>query len=310
MNCSEVLDMRFYLRRHLLVAGYLILLLSVSGCATLDFFSPKQVEAPGGSDRELMSLADTAFALKKYDDGRKHLQRLINQFPESELVPTARLIVGRTYFDEKRYDEARAEYQRFIELFPQHEQLDEAQYYTALSYFRQIEKVDRDQTMTRKAVKEFRTLISEYRSSQFVPDAQAMLTESQRQLANRELFVGKFYFHRAAYGAAISRFESVLKEFPGFEYDDQALYYLGESLWELEQKEPAKAAFQRLIAEFPDSDMTPQAAKRIGVAFVQNPQRTKPSASFLSNARATMSDTMSELKDSILDSAIWAPALP
>ena len=302
--------MRSYLRRQLFMAGCLILLLSVSGCATLDFFAPKQVEIPAGSDRELMSLADTAFALKEYADGRKHLQRMINQFPESELVPTARLNVGRSYFDEKRYDEARAEYQRFIELFPQHEQLDEAQYYTALSYFRQIEKVDRDQTMTRKAVKEFRTMVSEFRSSQFAPDAQAMLTESQRQLAQRELFVGKFYFHRAAYGAAISRFESVLKEYSGFEYDDQALYYLGESLWELEQKEPAKAAFQRLIAEFPDSDMTPQAAKRIGVAFVQNPRSRKPPASFLSTASATISDTMSELKNAILDSSIWAPALP
>ncbi|HWR21082.1 MAG TPA: outer membrane protein assembly factor BamD [Verrucomicrobiae bacterium] len=302
--------MRSYLRRQLFMAGCLIVLLSVSGCATLDLFSPKQAETPAGSDRELMSQAEAAIALKEYADGRKHLQRLINQFPESELVPTARLSVGRAYFDEKRYDEARAEYQRFIELFPQHEQLDEAQYYTALSYFRQVEKVDRDQTMTRKAVRELRTLISEFRSSPFVPDAQAMLAESQRQLAHRELFVGKFYFHREAYGAAISRFESVLKEHQGSEYDDQALYYLGESLWELEQKEPAKAAFQRLIAEFPDSDMAPQAAKRIGVAFVQNPRSRKPPTSFLSTVSATISDTMSELKNAILDSSIWAPALP
>lgn len=302
--------MRSYLRRQLLVAGYLILLLSVSGCATLDLFSPKQAETPAGSDRELMSQAEAAIALKEYADGRKHLQRLINQFPESELVPTARLSVGRAYFDENRYDEARAEYQRFIELFPQHEQLDEAQYYTALSYFRQIEKVDRDQTMTRKAVREFRTLISEFRSSQFAPDAQAMLAESQRRLAHRELFVGKFYFHRAAYGAAISRFESVLKEYPGSEYNDQALYYLGESLWELEQKELAKVAFQRLIADFPGSDVTPLAAKRIGMTFVQDPGNRKPRASFLNTALAAMSDAMSELKDAILDSSIWAPALP
>ena len=302
--------MRSYLWRQLLVAGCLILLLSVSGCATLDLFSPKQAETPIGSDRELMSLADTAFALKKYDDGRKHLQRMINQFPESELVPTARLNLGRSYFDEKRYDEARAEYQRFIELFPQHEQVDEAQYYTGLSYFRQMEKADRDQMMTKKAIREFRTLVSEFRGSQFAPDAQAKLAECHRQLAQRELHVGKFYFHRGAYGAAIPRFESILKEYPGSEYNDQALYYLGESLWELEQKGPARAAFQRLIAEFPDSDVTPLAAKRIGVAFVQDPRSRKPSASFLSAVLATMSDAVSELKDAILDSELWQAWTP
>lgn len=297
--------MRSYMARLLLVAGCAMLLLSVSGCTSFKLFSPKQAEAPAGSDQELMSQAEAAFALKQYDEGRKHLQRLINNFPESELVPIARLNVGRTYFDEKRYDEARAEYQRFIELFPQHEQLDEAQYYMGLSYFRQIEKVDRDQTMTNNAAREFRALVNDFRHSQFIPDAQAKLTECYRQLVQRELYVGKFYFNREAYGAAIPRFESILKDYPGSEYDDQALYYLGESLWELEQKATAKAAFQRLIAEFPDSDMTPLAAKRIGIAFVQRPPSSKPPAGFLSGVLNSMSDVLSELGDAIMDSSIW-----
>jgi len=295
--------------RLLLIAGCALCLPSISGCASMELFASKQAEAPASSDQELMSQAESAFALKKYDEGRKHLQRLINQFPESELVPTARLNVGRTYFDEKRYDEARAEYQRFVELFPQHEQVDEAQYYTGLAYFRQIEKVDRDQTMTEKAVREFRTLVSEFRNSQFAPDAQAKLAECYRQLVERELYVGKFYFHREAYGAAIPRFESILKEYPGSKYNDQALYYLGESLWELEQKGAAKTAFERLIAEFPNSDMAPLAAKRIGLAFVQDPRSRKPSAGLLSGALDSMSDALSELGDAIMDSSIWqAPA--
>ena len=300
-----------YVRSQLLAVGCVIFLLSASGCATsdlfsgFDLFSSKPAEVPAGSDQELISRAEAAFALKKYDEGRKHLQRLISQFPESELIPAARLNVGRTYFDEKRYDEARAEYQRFIELFPQHEQLDEAQYYTGLSYFRQMEKLDRDQTMTNKAVREFRTMGSEFHNSQFAPDAQTKLAECYRQLAQRELYVGKFYFNREAYGSAIPRFESMLKEYPGSEHNDQALYYLGESLWELEQKEPAKVAFQRLIAEFPDSDVAPLAAKRIGMTFVRNPRSRKPSASFLSGALNSMSDALSELQNVILDSSIW-----
>lgn len=302
--------MRSYVRRQLLVAGRLILLLSISGCTTLNLFESKPAETPAASDRALMSQAEAAIAQQNYDEGRKHLQRLINQFPESEFVPTARLSVGRTYFDEKRYDEARVEYQRFTELFPQHEQLDEAQYYMGLSYFRQMEKVDRDQTMTNKAAREFRTLISAYRNSQFAPDAQAKLAECEQRLAQRELYVGKFYFNQEAYGAAISRFELLLKEHPGSAYDDQALYYLGESLWELEQKEPAKAAFQRLIAKFPNSDMAPLAANRLGIAFVQDPRTRKPSAGFLGVTFTAISDAFSELTDAISDSSIWQPGTP
>lgn len=93
--------MKPYLRRRLLVVGCLILLLASSGCATIDLFASKPAETPAGSDRELVRQAEAAIALKKYDEGRKHLQHLINHFPESEMVPTARLSVGRTYFDEK-----------------------------------------------------------------------------------------------------------------------------------------------------------------------------------------------------------------
>lgn len=300
-----MIDMWRRVRRQILVVGYLLLAFSISGCTILDLFSSKRAEAPGGSDQELWSRAEAAMARKKYDEGRKDLQRLINQFPESELVPTARLNIGRSYFNEKRYDEARAEYQRFIELFPQHERVDEARYYMGLSFFRQMEKADRDQSLSKKAMAEFQTLVSEFRDSQYTTDARAKVAQCRRQLAQKELYVGKFYFDRGAYGAAIKRFETILKEYSGSEYDDQALYYLGESLWELEQKGAARATFQRLVSQFPDSDMAPLAAKRIGVTLAQNPRNRKASPGFFSAVLATMTDTFSELKDAVLDSDLW-----
>ncbi len=308
-KCLGVIDVRTYLRRQILVGGYLLFAVSISGCAILDLFSSKRSEAPAGSDQELMGRAEAAMARKKYDEGRKDLQRLINQFPESELVPAARLTIGRSYFNEKRYDEARAEYQRFIELFPQHERVDEARYYIGLSYFRQMEKADRDQTLSKKAIAEFQTLVSESRDSQYAADARAKIAACRRLLVQNELYVGKFYFDRGAYGAAIKRFETILKEYPGSEYDDQALYYLGESLWELEQKGQARAAFERLITQFPDSYLAPPAAKRIGVVLAPNPRR-KQKPGFFSTALATTTDTLSELKDAILESDLWHTWVP
>jgi len=275
----------------------------------LDVFKSKRPEAPAGSDQELMSRAEAAIAKKKHDEGRKDLQRLINQFPESELVPTARLNVGRSYFNEKRYEEARAEYQRFVELFPQHERVDEAHYYVGLSYIQQMEKADRDQSLSKKAIAEFQVLVNEFRDSQYTADARAKVAQCRLQLAQRELYVGKFYFNRGAYNAATKRFETILKEYPGSEYDDQALYYLGESLWELEQKQAARAAFERLISQFPDSELGPPAAKRIGVTLAQNPRRKQPPG-FFSTVLATMTDTFSELRHAIRESDLWQTWVP
>ncbi len=305
-----VMPMRHWLRRAVLATGYLLLLVAMSGCAIFDRFGSKRAEAPGGSDQELMSRGETAVGRKKHDEGRKNFQRLINQFPESEMVPAARLSVARSYFTERRYDEARAEYQRFIELFPQHERIDEAHYYMGLSYFKQRDKVDRDQSFSRKAIAEFQTVAGEFKDSQYAADARANLTECRRQLAERELYVGKFYFHRGSYGAAIMRFEKILRDYPGSGYDDQALYYIGESLWELEQRPAAKAAFEKLVAQFPDSDMAPLGGKRIGVAVVQDPTKRKASPGFFSGMLTTVTDTFSELRDAILDTDIWQAWAP
>lgn len=302
--------MKIQWRQHLYIAGYGLLALSISGCAVLDFFKSKGAQPSAGSDQELLSRADAAIARKKHDEGRTHLQRLINQFPESELVPTARLYLGRSYFNERKYEEARAEYQRFLELFPQHERVDEARYYIGLSYVRQMEKTDRDQAFAKKAVAEFQTLTNEFRDSQYAPDARAKIAQCRRQLADKELYIGKFYFNQGSYGAAIKRFETVLKEYPGSEYDDQALYYLGESLWELEQKTAAKTTFERLISQFPDSDMALLGAKRIGVTLVQNPAKRKPTPGLFSTALATVMDTVSELKGAVMDSSIWQGLAP
>jgi outer membrane protein assembly factor BamD (BamD/ComL family) len=135
------------------------------------------------------------------------------------------------------------------------------------------------------------------------------VAECRRQLAQKELYVGKFYFNHGAYGAAIKRFETILKEYQGSEYDDQALFYLGESLWELEQKAAARAAFERLIAQFPDSELAPMGAKRIGVTLAPNPRRKTPPG-FFSTVLTTMTDTVSELKDAVLDSDIWQTWVP
>ena len=299
-----------WLRRQALAAGYVLLLVTVSGCSILDRFTSKRTEAPGRSDQELMSRAEADIARKKHDEGRKNLQRLINQFPESEMVPAARLNVARSYFTERRYDEARAEYQRFLELFPQHERIDEAHYYMGLSYFKQMDKMDRDQSFARKALAEFQTVTTEFKDSQYAADARAKLTQCRRQLAVRELYVGTFYFHRGSYGAAIKRFEKILRDYPGSGYDDQALYYLGESLWELEQLTAAKAVFQKLVAQFPDSDVAPLGAKRIGVTLVQDPAKRKTPPGFFTSMLATVKDTFSELKDAVLDSDIWQAWAP
>lgn len=256
---------------------------------------PSRLVVKPQSDVDLIFAAEQAFQRKRYEEAVRYLQQLLNQFPESELVPDARLGVGRVYFQQKKYDEARAEYLRFLELFPQHERADEARYFMGLSYFRQMNGADRDQSFTQRALAEFQTILVQMPDSPYVSDAAAKARVCLKRLAEQELFVGTFYFRQGRYSAAIGRFDTILKGYPGMGLDDEALYLKAESLWRLEQKERAKEVFVRLLEEYPHSRFAVKAARRMGVPAPQVAGQEGPGG--LSGLLAKISASLGSLLD-------------
>jgi outer membrane protein assembly factor BamD len=240
------------------------------GCAVYEFLYGKPPSREvRRTDQELLRSAEAQMERRRFDEARKDLQRLMNQYPDSELVSVARLLSAQTLYHDKKYDEAQSEYVRFMELYPQHERLDEAHYYLGLTYFRMADTPDRDQTMTRKALEQFETLLTQMPDSSYVRDARDKSALCRSKLAEKETYVGRFYFDRGHYGAAVGRFRRVLATYPGAGFDDQALYYLGESLWQLEQKDEAREPWTRLIREHSQSEWAEPAARRLGVALVR-----------------------------------------
>src|SRR5512138_3367316 len=178
-------------RRPILLALTLTLLLGLlPGCAVYDYFyggkSASRRETVR-SDQDLLRSAETQIQRRNYEDARKELQQLINQYPESELLAAARLTSAKALFLAKRYDEARTEYQRFLELHPQHEQADEAHYFLGMTYFKQSDTPDRDQTYTKKALEEFDLLLKQMPDSQYAEDAKAKTAVARWKLAEKEV---------------------------------------------------------------------------------------------------------------------------
>jgi outer membrane protein assembly factor BamD len=157
----------------------------LQGCAAYDYLygKPPRRETQQ-SDQELMRSAEGQLQRGRYEDARKDLQRLMNQYPDSDLVTSARLGTARALYPEKKYDEARAEYQRFLELHPQHERADEAHYYLGMAYVRAADAPDRDQTYTKKGLEEFTLLVRQMRT-RTVPDARQRIAVARRCLPRK-----------------------------------------------------------------------------------------------------------------------------
>ena len=70
---------------------------------------------------------------------------------------------------------------------------------------------------------------------------------------------GKEAFDRGDWTEAIADLKAYIEQFPGTEKTDDALFYLGESHFQLKDYALASGQYDRLIRDFPDSPLHPDA---------------------------------------------------
>jgi outer membrane protein assembly factor BamD len=66
----------------------------------------------------LFGRATWAAERAKYAEARSLLQTLIESYPDSELVPNAKLAVANAWYNEGNFQQAEAEYKDFVAFFP------------------------------------------------------------------------------------------------------------------------------------------------------------------------------------------------
>src|ERR1700737_519750 len=183
-------------------------------------------------DKVLFDRAMDAMKHNRFDVSRMTLQTLINTYPDSEYIARAKLAVADSWYAEggtTAMQQAEIEYKDFRTFFPNMPEAAEAQLKVANIHYQEMEKADRDYTHAMRAEEEYRSLIQEYPDSKLVPEAKQRLREVQEVLAQREFNIGRFYYLRLAYPAAIARLKSLVDKYPLYSKADEALYLLGQS---------------------------------------------------------------------------------
>jgi outer membrane protein assembly factor BamD len=183
-------------------------------------------------DKVLFDRAMDAVKHNRYDLARLTLQTLINTYPDSEYIARAKLAVADSWYDEgggTALAQAEIEYKDFITFFPNMPEAAEAQLKIANIHFQEMEKPDRDYTHAMRAEEEYRQLIMQWPDSKLMPEAKQRLREVQEVIAEREFGVGRFYYMRESYPAAIARLQSLTDKYPLFSKADEALFLLGQS---------------------------------------------------------------------------------
>ncbi len=158
---------------------------------------------------------------------------------------------------------AAEKFREFLRYFPLNERADYAQYKVAVAESEQMLSPERDQTPTVTAMREIEAFLRLYPNSKYTPEVLALQRTARDRLSDSEYRVGVFYFRSRWYRGAIPRFESILKNNPDYLRRDAVYYHMAESLLRTGRTKEAFEMFNKLVAEFKESDYLEDANARI-----------------------------------------------
>jgi outer membrane protein assembly factor BamD len=252
------------MRRNLLS---ILVIFAISGCAHVDTPAGEVTYAAGA--RQNYDLGMKALEAGRHLDALKFFEHVRAKYPYSTQAALAELAIGDTHFDREKYLEAIEAYRAFLKMHPNHPRADYASFRIALSYYEDIPSdfvlfppsTQKDQSSVRDARVAFEQFLRDYASSSHAAEAKRLLDDVRLRLAKHELYVADFYMHRKRWKAAVGRLNRLLADFPGSSLEAEALLKLGRSHKELDEKEKAREALERLMREFPDAPQRPEAER-------------------------------------------------
>jgi outer membrane protein assembly factor BamD len=203
----------------------------------------------------------------RYEEGRKYLNHVFETYPNETVGREALLLVADSYLNQKgvkNYTEARFRYRDYLNRYPGAPKRDYARYQFAQCYDKEHERPDRDQTATREAIEQYRTLIREFPDSGYAGAGRERVRQLMDLLAEHDFAVGYFYFRKGATASALSRFTALEQRFPDYGKRDKLYYYEARALERLGRKDEAKRYFGRILEEFPKSEYAKKTRPKAG----------------------------------------------
>ncbi len=204
-----------------LIVLLLVSMFLVSGCAWFNHPKPEKL-AP-----ELITDGMEAYNSGNYRTSIKSFKKLTDWYPFSKYAILAELKIADANYHLQNYADAVSGYENFENLHPRNEVIPYVIFQIGQCYFDQMGGMDRDQTMTRKALNVFQQLVKQFPDTTYAAQGVERIKICQRNLSGHEFDIGLFYYQHKHYKAALARFRSIIKTYPDVGIYQKTLRYIG-----------------------------------------------------------------------------------
>ena len=234
--------------RYFLCFCFVMLLLGSVSCTS------KEVRQEPQEPEVALAKADELIEDDEYDEARQLLNEVKSNDITRKYAQIAQLKIAESYSKEDNLESSVIEYRRFIEQYPDSQYAPYAQYQIAMMYFSQIKGPERGAGQAKSALKEFRKLRTLYPRNPYKEIIEINIAICLNVIAEYEFIVGRFYFKKDSYKAAIGRFQGILENYPDFKGIDDVLFYLSLSYRNSVDIDNAEKYYYILKEKFPDSE--------------------------------------------------------
>lgn len=233
------------------------LMCCLSACSKKPAVQPAQKFDPEIS----FATANDLLEKKEYEKARALFLEVKNRDQTRTFAPLAQLKIADSYVKEEEPELAVAEYRKFLDAYPDHQYASYAQYQIAMVYFDQIESPERGYGGAAKALEEFEKLKKMFPRNPYREAVDLKIEKCRNTIAEYEYLVGKFYYKKGSYQAALGRFEGLQKKYPGYQGASDVLFYMGMSYKNLGDADRASEHLSLFIEKYPTHKLSKVAKK-------------------------------------------------
>ena len=220
-------------------------------------------ESATWSAEKLYDEAHGSMVSGNYSRAVKLFDTLEGRFPYGRHAQQAILEGAYSNYRQGETAAAVAACDRFIRTYPNSLNVDYAYYLKGLVNFREDQGVfgyvveqdlsERDPKMTKESFGAFKELVTRFPESRYTPDSIERMRYLTNALASYEVHVGRYYYNRGAYVAAVNRAVANLTNYPQTPANEDALILMIRSYEMLGMPQLRDDAQRVLRQNFPTS---------------------------------------------------------
>jgi len=209
-----------------------------------------------------LTMADKFYVEQKYRIAQQLYEELYPIYKGTDKFEELYYKDAFCFFYLKEYKDAENFFKGFLEVFPNSTKAEEVDFMHALCFYKQVPKVELDQTNTTKSIGVMQTFISTHPRSARIKEATEIIDKSRAKLEAKELRAADLYYKLGQFRAAAICYSNLLGDYPesvsgdNYKLKAVACYYKFAKL-SIYDKQAER--YEKVVTEYQDfADRYPQ----------------------------------------------------